>query len=157
MADLATAKKRALEHCWRVNAGDVAGLLALYTPGVRFEDPVGSGPQVGHAALRAHAAEAIGAGVREVPGVPVGSVDRRQAALPVTGYLPFRAGSPLLAALGPAGAAADPATSLLRMDYVMVVRVGADGLIEEMRSYWDPADLTVVDRDELPGGAPHAG
>jgi steroid Delta-isomerase len=150
MAGQTTAKRLAVEHCLRVNAGDLTGLLSLYAPTVRFEDPVGSGVRSGLAALRAHATEAIAAGVREIPGIPVGAVGGREAALPVVGYLPYRPGSPLAAAVP---TPIDTAGRVLRMDYVMVVRADRDGRIEEMRSYWDPADIVLAD----PAEVPHAG
>lgn len=153
MAGPAAVKTLALEHCRRVNDGDLAGLLALYAPTVVFEDPVGSGVRTGLAALRAHAGQAIGAGVRELPGTPVGAVGGRHAAVPITGFLPYVPGSPLVAALGPHRPPPDPAATLLRMDYVMVVRAGAGGLLEDMRSYWDPADIVLVDAATAPGGA----
>lgn len=150
MPDEATIKNLALEHCWRVNARDVAGLLRLYSPDVQFEDPVGSGVRVGHDALRAHATGAVAAGVREIPGTPSAAQDGRQAALPVTGFLPYRPGSPLLASLGVTGSPADPAGTVLRIDYVMVIGVGTDGLIEQMRSYWGPSSVRLVDRASMP-------
>jgi steroid delta-isomerase len=147
--DETAVKKLALEHCWRINDRDIAGLLELYAPSVQFEDPVGSGPRRGHAELRAHAAQAIAAGVREIPGTAVGTMDARQAALPVTGLLPYVPGSPLLAALGLSDAPADPAGKVLAVDYVMVIAVGDSGLIEQMRSYWGTSDVRVADRSSV--------
>ena len=156
MPDEATIKGLAVAHCLRINDKDVAGLLRLYAPDVRFEDPVGSGVRTGHAALRAHAAQAIAAGVCEIPGEPVGALDGRHAALPVTGLLPYVPGSPLLGALGLAAGDADPAGKVLRVDYVMVIGVGERGLVEEMRSYWGPSSVSLVDRTSVPwdDGAP---
>jgi len=148
--DETAIKQLALEHCWRINDRDIAGLLALYDPGVEFEDPVGSGPRRGHAELRAHAAQAIAAGVREIPGTAVGTMDARQAALPVTGLLPYVPGRPLLAALGLSGAPADRAGQVLVVDYVMVVAMGDNGLIEQMRSYWGTTDVRLADRSSVP-------
>jgi steroid Delta-isomerase len=146
--DEATIKDLALEHCWRVNARDVKGLLTLYAPDVTFEDPVGSGVRKGHEALRAHAAGAIAMGVQEIPGTPVAAQDGRHAAVPVTGVLPYIPGSPLLANLGisGSGARAGGTDKMLKVDYVMVIGVGASGLIEEMHSYWGTSDVTIVDR-----------
>jgi steroid delta-isomerase len=148
--DEAAVKKLALEHCWRINDRDIPGLLKLYAPTINFEDPVGSGMRAGHAELRAHAAAAIASGVTEIPGTAVGTMDGAQAALPVTGLLPYVPGSPLLAALRLSGAPADPAGKVLRVDYVMVIKVGTSGLIEQMRSYWGASDVRVVDRSSLP-------
>jgi steroid delta-isomerase len=142
-----TIKRLALEHCWRVNARDVPGLLRIYSPDVIFEDPVGSGERTGHAALRVHATGAIAAGVQEYPGRPVVAADGRHGAVPVTGVLPCVPGSALLANLAVTNA---PAGKVLKVEYVMVIGVGESGLIEEMRSYWGQSDVTIVDRDAVP-------
>ncbi len=154
MPDEATIKNLALEHCWRINARDAAGLLKLYAPNIHFEDPVGSGARDGHDALRAHATQAIAAGVREIPGTPVAAQDGRHAAVPVTGVLPYDPRSPLPARLGFSGPPVDPAGKVLKVDYVMVIGVGASGLIEEMRSYWGTSDVTIVDRASVPPEEP---
>jgi steroid delta-isomerase len=152
-----TIKRLALEHCWRINARDIPGLLRLYAPGVLFEDPVGSGERSGQAELRAHATGAIAAGVQEFPGRPVAAADGRHGAVPVTGVLPYLPGSPLLASLGVRDRPANPAGKVLRVEYVMVIGVGPSGLIEEMRSYWGVSDVTIVDRDAVPEMEPHRG
>ena len=64
-----------------MNDGDLDGLLELYEENVRFEDPVGFGWQVGHAAFRAHAGAAISSGVFEEAAEPVGSQDGRHASV----------------------------------------------------------------------------
>lgn len=145
MPDEATCKALALEHCWRVNAGDVEGLLKLYAPAVRFEDPVGSGERIGHGALRSHAGGAIAAGVYEAPGEPVAAPDGRHAAVPVTATMNFLPNGPLMVRFGLLDAPADPATARMEFSYVMVIAVGAGGLIEDMRAYWGRDDVRFVD------------
>ncbi|GAA2655533.1 nuclear transport factor 2 family protein [Paractinoplanes durhamensis] len=150
MPDEATVKALALEHCRRINARDLDGLLRLYSPDVRFEDPVGSGVRQGHEAMRAHATGAIATGVRELPGDPVATLDGRHAAVPVVGVLPYIRGNPLTTALGLPEAPAGDHGKVLRIDYVMVIAVGADGLIDEMQSYWGTDEITVADRFDVP-------
>ncbi|MFD0521826.1 nuclear transport factor 2 family protein [Paractinoplanes durhamensis] len=68
LVDAATRKRLALDYCRLMNSGDVDGVLQLFAPDVRFEDPVGWTPVHGRAALRTHLATAIAARVHEVPG-----------------------------------------------------------------------------------------
>jgi steroid Delta-isomerase len=142
----AALKELALEHCRRVNARDVDGLLKIYAENVRFEDPVGTGLRVGREAMRAHAMTAIGASVHEEPGRPVAAQDGRHAAVPVTGTMPLVPGSPVVTAFG-LPVPADASGKLIRVDYVMVIRADPHGLIDEMRSYWGRTDIRVVDRE----------
>ncbi|HZN18589.1 MAG TPA: nuclear transport factor 2 family protein [Micromonosporaceae bacterium] len=141
MPDEATCKALALEHCRRVNAGDVERLLELYAPAVRFEDPVGSVERVGHGALRSYIGGVIAAGVQEAPEVPVAAPDGRHAAVPVTVTMSYLPNGPLLARFGLLPAPPDPRTARLRFSCVMVIGVGPGGLIDEMRTYWGPSDV----------------
>ncbi|HEY0699856.1 MAG TPA: nuclear transport factor 2 family protein, partial [Micromonospora sp.] len=128
MVDEGTRKALALEHCWRVNDGDLDGLLKLYTEDVRFEDPVGSAWQVGHAALRAHAGAAIAGQVYEEPGEPIGCQDGLHAAVPVTATMNYLPNGPFLARYGVVEPPADPERARMRVRYVMFIRVGSTGL-----------------------------
>ncbi|WTW92291.1 nuclear transport factor 2 family protein [Streptomycetaceae bacterium NBC_01309] len=141
MPDESTCKALVLAHIERINAGDVEGLLALYSPAVRFEDPVGAGVRVGHGALRAHIAAAIAGGIRETPGVPVAAPDGRHAALPGSATVDYLPNGPLLARTGLIPVPADPESARLSFSYVLVIEVGARGLIEEMRVYWGQSDV----------------
>lgn len=144
MVDETIRKHLALEHCRRVNDGDLDGLLALYDRDVRFEDPVGSGWQSGHAAFRAHAGAAISSGVVEDAGEPVGSQDGRHASVQVTATMRYLPNGPQLARYGVVDPPADPESARMRVRYVMVIAVGESGLIEEMRAFWGRSDIGVL-------------
>jgi steroid delta-isomerase len=156
--DVATETRRkrlAIAHCERVNAGDLDGLLALYSPDVRFEDPMGSGEQVGHDALRRHAGMAVEAGVVEEMGPVVAAQDGVHAAISVTASLSYLPNGPALAATGVLCPPADEGAARLRVRYLMVIGVGDDGRIATMRAYWGPGDITVVTgAAEVTGPAP---
>lgn len=141
MPDEATLKELALEHCRRLNAADVEGLLTLYALNVRFEDPVGAGERIGHGALRSHLGGAIAAGVHDAPGEPVAAPDGRHAAVPVTATMRFLPNGPVMVRYGLLPPPADPATARLEFRCVLVIGVGRDGLIEDMRTYWGPTDV----------------
>lgn len=141
MPDEATLKALALEHCRRVNAADVEGLLELYALNVRFEDPVGAGERIGHGALRSHIAGAVAAGVQDEPGAPVAAPDGRHAAVPVTARMSFLPNGPVLVRHGLLTPPAEPRTARMEFRCVLVIGVGADGLIEDMRAYWGPTDV----------------
>jgi steroid Delta-isomerase len=144
LPDEATLKALALERCWRVNAADLDGLLKLYALNVRFEEPVGTGERIGHAALRSHAGGAIAAGVHEAPGKAVAAPDGRHAAVPVTATMRFLPNGPIMVRHGLLAPPADPHTARLEFCYVMVIGVGPDGLIDDMRAYWGPTDVRYV-------------
>ncbi|QHY99579.1 Epoxide hydrolase LasB [Streptomyces sp. S4.7] len=129
MPDEAERKKVALEYCHRLNAGDVDGALALFSPEIRYEDPVGSGTLTGLTALREHLARAVASRVLETPGVPVASLDDEHVLLPATAELDD---------------ARLPAGSRLTVAFIALLRVGADGLIREMRLFWGRTDTSVT-------------
>ncbi|HZG07176.1 MAG TPA: nuclear transport factor 2 family protein [Streptomyces sp.] len=129
MPDEAARKQVALEYCRRLNAGDVDGALALFAAEVTYEDPVGSGPLTGLAAVREHLAQAVANRVRETPGVPVASMDGEHVLLPGRAELDD---------------ARLPAGSRLSVNFVAMMRVRADGLIREMRMFWGRSDATVT-------------
>ncbi|WP_158920809.1 nuclear transport factor 2 family protein [Streptomyces sp. NBRC 109706] len=145
MPDEATTKEMALEHTRRVNAGKLEELLKLYAPAVRFEDPVGSGERIGHGALRSHVKNAIACQVNEVPLEPVGSPSGRYAAVEVTSTMNYLPNGPLVARTGVFDPPSDPETARMRISCVMVIRVGVDGLIDDMRSYWGPSDVVLLE------------
>ncbi|WP_431783857.1 nuclear transport factor 2 family protein [Streptomyces chumphonensis] len=144
MPDEATCKALAIAHCERINAGDVEGLLALYSPAVRFEDPVGSGLRIGHGALRSHIAAAVAGGVHDAYGEPVAAPDGRHAAVPVTSTVNFLPGGPLLVRHGILDAPPEPESARVEFSCTLVIEVGAAGLIEDMRAYWGRSDVRFV-------------
>jgi len=147
VVDEKTRKSLALEHCRRVNDGDLDGLLELYEENVRFEDPVGSGWQAGHAAFRAHAGAAISSGVFEEAAEPVGSQDGRHASVQVTATMRYLPNGPQLARYGVVDPPADPESARMQVRYVMVIAVAESGLIEEMRAFWGRSDICVLPAD----------
>jgi steroid delta-isomerase len=121
-------KALALEYCRRMNEGDLEGALALFAPDVVFEDPVGSGPQKGLEALRAHLARAIVEDrVKERPGTPVGAHDGRTVVLPAVIELHPRS-----------------YPKQVEIALISIVRFGADGLVHEFSALWGDSDLSVV-------------
>ncbi|AJE80639.1 nuclear transport factor 2 family protein [Streptomyces physcomitrii] len=151
MLDEAALKELILEHTRRVNAGDVEGLLKLYSPEVRFEDPVGAGAQQGHEALRAHATGAVTSNAVEIAGRPVAAQDGLHAAVPVTATMDYLPLGPVLTRYGVLPTPADPTGQRMQFQFLMVIRAGADGLIEDMRAYWGTSDVALVDAAQ--GGA----
>jgi steroid delta-isomerase len=96
-ADEEHRKELARAHCLRINEGDVDGLLKLYSPRIRFEDPVGSWIRTGLEALRAHATMAVGSHVQETAGITVAAQDGRHAAVTVSATTDYLPAGPLLA------------------------------------------------------------
>jgi steroid delta-isomerase len=150
----AELKELILGHIDRVNAGDIDGLLALYSPDVCFEDPVGAGAKRGHEALRAHAAGAVTSNAVEVAGRAVAAQDGRHAAVPVTATMDYLPLGPVLTRHGVLPAPADPTRRRMRFHFLMVIRAGDDGLIEDMRAYWGASDVALADVTR--GGRQHA-
>lgn len=134
MADEVTRKAVLLEYCRLMNAGDLEGVLALFTPDVRFHDPVGTPPLVGLDALRAHLAKAIEARIEEVPGTPTAAMDQETVTLPVSGTMDVP------------GA---PGSGRVRFRMVSVARVNDAGRIFEVRIIAGRTDFAPVD----PAGA----
>ncbi|MEU3616185.1 MULTISPECIES: nuclear transport factor 2 family protein [unclassified Streptomyces] len=146
MPDEKLCKHLVVEHCRRVNAGDLEGLLALYSPQVTFEDPVGTGSQTGIEALRAHAGAAIECRAFEDFGVPVAAQDGASAAVPVVTTMNYLPWGPNLVRLGfiPAPPADSGPGTRIRFDYVMAVKVSAAGLITGMQGYWGRSDVVFL-------------
>ncbi|MFC4907550.1 nuclear transport factor 2 family protein [Actinomadura gamaensis] len=137
-------KELALEHCRRMNAGDVDALLELYGEDVAFADPVGWEERSGAAALRAHYEEAFAAGLRVVPGEPVAAQDGAHAFIPLTcetDYVPF---GPRYAERGWLVPPDDPSGKRIRRTCMLLLRVDGTGLIREARTFWGRSDLEVV-------------
>ncbi|MEO5876948.1 MAG: nuclear transport factor 2 family protein [Streptosporangiaceae bacterium] len=152
MIDERKRKKLILEHSRRLNNGDVDGLLALYADDVAFEDPVGSGRRTGLAALRAHFENGVEARTRELPGEPVAGQDGHHALVPVTAVMDYLPKGADFAERGWLTAPANPAAARLRCDYVLMIRTGRTGLIEELRAFWGRSDLELTHL-----GGDHAG
>ncbi len=121
MPDETARKAMALEYVGRINAGDVDGVLDLFSDDVVFEDPVGKPPIVGKDALRRHLEFAVQCRVHESPGTPVTSMDGRYVATPtkVTVYAPTR----------------------IDFTIIGVLEVGDDGLGHRLRAFWGETDM----------------
>ncbi|MEU9735431.1 nuclear transport factor 2 family protein [Streptomyces sp. NPDC048002] len=122
-------KAVALEYCRLLNAGDLEGVLALFAPDVRFEDPVGSPALVGREAVGRHLAAAVAAGIEETPGVLTAALDGESVTLAVTGTMAVPG-------------AADGSRVAFRL--VSVMRVTEEGLIREARVIAGRSDVTPV-------------
>ncbi|WTW92292.1 nuclear transport factor 2 family protein [Streptomycetaceae bacterium NBC_01309] len=131
MADEAARKAVALEYCRRMNSGDLDGVMELFASDVRFQDPVGTPPLVGRAAVRAHLARAVAAGIVEEPGTPTASLDGETVALPVSGTLD----APAETADG----------GRVRFNLVSLMRVDDAGLVVEVRVIAGRTDYGLVD------------
>lgn len=143
MIDERSRKKLILEHSRRLNAADVDGLLELYADEVTFEDPVGSGPLSGRDALRAHFEELAAAGVAEVPGEPVAGQDGVRVLVPVTATMGYLPKGPGFADRGWLTAPDEPEDARITWDYVLMVRTGAGGLIQELQKFWGRSDIGI--------------
>lgn len=137
-------KQLALEHCRRLNAGDLDGVLELYAHEVTFEDPVGHERQTGREALRAHLAQAIAGNIQEAPGEPVVGQDDAHVLLPVTAVMDYLPYGPTFASRGWLSAPADPENKRLRRESMQVFRTDGAGRISELRAFWGRSDLEVL-------------
>ncbi|QXJ27024.1 nuclear transport factor 2 family protein [Actinomadura graeca] len=137
-------KDLVLDHCRLLSAGDVEGVMALYAGDVAFEDPVGSGRRTGRDALRAHVEEAVAAHAREVPGAPVAGQDGVHVLTSVTSVMDYLPRGPVYAGRGWLEPPADPEGTRLERYYVLMLRVGPDGLVQELKAFWGRSDLKVV-------------
>lgn len=136
-----TRKKIAHEHSRLLSSGDIDGLVGLYAKDATFEDPIGSGRLAGHEALRAHFASAVAGNVEETLEDTVVGQDGTHAVSRLTAVMDYRPRGPLYVDRGwlPAPQGTEPAA--LRCHYALLLRVGASGLIEDMRAYWGRSDI----------------
>ncbi|MFI1568024.1 nuclear transport factor 2 family protein [Streptomyces sp. NPDC020490] len=145
MLDEAARKELALEHCRRMTSGDVDRMLELYTKDVRFEDPVGSPPMIGHEELRVHFQRAAQARTVDVAGVPVAAQDGLHVAIPVSVYMNYLPLGPALTKHGYLDKPADPFRKRIKFSLTSVFRAGSHGLIEAVWVYWGKSDLSLLD------------
>ena len=145
MVDERTRKDLAVDYCRRLNARDLDGVLALFAPDVRFEDPVGAPPVVGRAALRTHLAAVLAARVREEPGEPIAAQDGRTVAIPVVATLDYLPLGRTLAAAGLVRPPADPGAARLRFNLLSLLDVGPDRLVHAVRVFWGGTDVRVLE------------
>jgi steroid Delta-isomerase len=137
-------KQLAFEHCRLMNAGDVDGLLGLYADEVVFEDPVGGDRQRGRDALRTHFTQAVAAHIHEAPGEPVAGQDDVHVLIPVTAIMDYLPKGPDFVQRGWLNAPNDATGKRLKRDYMLMLRTGDDGRIEELKVFWGRSDLEVI-------------
>ncbi|QEU89618.1 nuclear transport factor 2 family protein [Streptomyces kanamyceticus] len=148
MPDEELAKQLILDHCRKINEGDVDGLLKLYAEDCSFEDPVGNGKQYGLQALSQRAAAAIFSGAYEDAGSPVASKDG-WAAVPMVStfnYLPLAGPAMTESGLLPPHPPEDPENKMIRVNIVMVIHVNDDGLVDRMQAFYGKGDASVIAR-----------
>lgn len=125
MPDEATRKKMAYDYAERINAGDIEGVLALFTDDVVFADPVGRPPMVGKDDLRRHLELAVSCGTHEVPDPPMTSMDDRFVVTPTTVTVQR------------------PRPMTFRI--VGVVELDENGLGRRVEAFWGVTDVTMDD------------
>ncbi|MFJ8744638.1 type I polyketide synthase [Embleya sp. NPDC127516] len=129
MTDEPTRKKIITEYYRRLNAGDVAGVVAMFAGDGYIEDPLGAPVTRGHEALRHFYDVTITqADIKDTVHSIVGAHDDRHVAAAVTADLIN---------------VEDPERKRVTVDAVMTFRIDNDGLIEEARTFWGATDVTM--------------
>lgn len=114
-------KKSAIErYIAFVSAGDVDGVVSLYAEDATLEDPVGSSPVTGHAAIRAFYERATKMGIQLEPTGPARLAGDEAA-------FPFR----VTTVGGPK----------MTIDVIDVFRFDATGKVATMRAYWGKENM----------------
>lgn len=118
-----TAMKDALQaYVDRINAGDTAGVLALFAPDATIEDPVGTAVKRG-AEIAAWFADTVAFSTRITPVAPIRGSHGREAALVFdVEFTP-------------------PGGERLRIRSVDVCAFDAGGRIVSLRAFWGPDDI----------------
>lgn len=127
----ASGKAGAREYARLMNAGDVDGILAMFTDDVVFEDPVGGEPVRGLDQLRAHIAWSVACNAHETPGRVVSSVDGRWVAVPSTVVVRV--------------------PTKITFTIVGVMERADGGLTRHVRAFWGLANTKVGDGPDLTG------
>ncbi|MGO4753951.1 nuclear transport factor 2, partial [Streptomyces sp. 2MCAF27] len=102
------------------------------------------GRQSGRAALRAHFESAVTANVLEVAEEPVAGQDGLHVLMPVTAVMDYRPRGTVYADRGWLPTAGQPEPTGLRCQYMLLLRVGESGLIEDMQAYWGRGDIEAI-------------
>jgi steroid delta-isomerase len=135
----------ALDHSRLVTAGDVDGIVALYADGAGFEDPVGSGRRTGRDALRAHFAKTVASKTDEVTGTPVAGQDGKHALVPITAVMDYLPKGPEFVERGWLMPSTGATPKRLKCEYVLMIRIAPDGLIEDAKAFWGRTDIEIID------------
>jgi steroid delta-isomerase len=122
MVDAAWIRRCMSDYVSKVDAGDIDGILALYADDASVEDPVGSPPRIGRAAIERFYRDGLGqaAARAELTG-PVRVAGR-------CGAMPFRVD------LNWQGRACS-------IQVIDVMEFDEQGLIRSMKAYWGEGDL----------------
>ena len=117
------AMKAAMQACVdQTNAGNAAGLVALFAPGATIEDPVGTPLKQGDE-IAAWFADSVAFGARIYPVAPIRGSHGNEAALAFdVEFTP-------------------PASPRLRIRSVDVCRFDPNGVITSLRAFWGPDDV----------------
>jgi steroid delta-isomerase len=126
MADPAAMRATVEQYTQRHSAGDIPGIVALFAPDCRIEDPIGSDPHVG-----TEAATAFFTGSHDLAD----SLD-----LSLTG--PVRVAGNLAAF--PMQVITTLGESKLALDIIDVMEFTDDGKIADMKAYWSFDDARAV-------------
>lgn len=106
----------------RINAGDVEGILTLFSPDAIIEDPVGSTPKAG-AAIAGWFADTVAFGTRIDPVAPIRSSHGNAAAVAFeVSFTP-------------------PSGERLRIRSIDVCTFDPEGRIVSLQGYWGPDDM----------------
>jgi steroid delta-isomerase len=117
------AMKQALQvYVDRINAGDAAGVLALFAPDAVIEDPIGSPPRSGEA-IAAWFADTVAYGTRITPVAPLRGSHGSEALLVFdVEFTP-------------------PGGERLRIRSADACQFDAAGRITSLRAFWGPDDI----------------
>jgi steroid delta-isomerase len=109
----------------RLNAGDLAGIMALYAADATVEDPVGADVRRGHEEIRAFYEMALA------------SQSKLTIVGPQCGSTSDMAAMPLVVEV------ALPGAPKMRINVIETMRFNAAGQVVEMRAYWGNEDMTM--------------
>ena len=126
MPDAAAMRAAVEAYVARHTAGDIDGIVALFSPDARVEDPVGSEPHVGAEAVRAffEGSHALADHLELVLTGPVRAVAGRAA-------FPMQA----ISTIGDVQ---------LAVDIIDVMTFDDDGLISDMQAFWAMEDARTL-------------
>ncbi|MER6960320.1 SDR family NAD(P)-dependent oxidoreductase [Streptomyces sp. NPDC000618] len=129
MTDEPTRKKIITEYYRRLNAGDVDGVVAMFAPDGFIEDPMGLSVSRGPEALRHFYDVTMNqADIKDTVKSIVCAQDDRHAAASLTADVVN---------------ITDPDRGRITVEAVMTFRIGDEGLIEEVRSFWGATDVSM--------------
>ncbi|MFH8371799.1 nuclear transport factor 2 family protein [Streptomyces sp. NPDC018031] len=115
----------------RLEAGDVAGTVALFSDDVVFEDPVGRMKLRGKEALSSHVAHGSAGKVNEILGRPVSSMDGR--------FVVIRGDARIFV------------PEKMRMRMITICELDEEGLGVHIQGFWGITDTTFGDAVPDPG------